>query len=276
MFKVGLMCSTLGVSRSGYYRWRKGEISSRAQENIELTEVIKAIHKKSRKTYGSPRIHRELMNRGIRCSKNRAARLMRRSGVRAKMSRHFKVTTRRDDTHQAAPNLLQQNFYVDRPNAVWVADITYIHTLEGFLYLATVMDLCSRKIVGWAMASHMKTSLVLAALRMAVRTRRPKAGLIHHSDRGSVYTSKAYQDELTKYGMKCSMSAKGDCYDNAVQESFYHTLKTECVNHERFMTRAEARSVIFDFIEVFYNRERMHSTLGYLSPEDFEQAKLAA
>jgi transposase InsO family protein len=201
---------------------------------------------------------------------------MREAGLAAKTKRRFKATTQSKHDLPVAPNLLNQNFSIDRPNAVWVSDITYIATEEGWLYLATTLDLFSRRIVGWAMEPHMKTDLVLASLRMAIGSRAPKPGLVHHSDRGSQYASKRYQEALKSAEMICSMSRKGNCYDNAVQESWYHSLKTELVFHERFKTRAEAISKIFEYIEVFYNRERLHSTLGYKSPAMFESEHLAA
>jgi len=201
---------------------------------------------------------------------------MKEAGLVAKTKRRFKATTQSKHNLPVAPNLLNQNFSVDRPNAAWVSDITYIDTEEGWLYLATTLDLFSRRVVGWAMEPHMKTDLVLASLRMAIDNRAPEPGLVHHSDRGSQYASKKYQEALKSAGMICSMSRKGNCYDNAVQESWYHSLKTELIFHERFKTRAEAISKIFEYIEVFYNRERLHSTLGYKSPAMFESEHQAA
>lgn len=222
-------------------------------------------------------MHASLKNaNGKPYSKNRIARLMRKNGIRAKTKRKFKATTLSKHNRPVAPNLLDQNFSIDRPNAVWVSDITYVPTGEGWLYLATTLDLFSRKVVGWAMDSHMKTDLVMAALRMAIQRRAIEPGLIHHSDRGVQYASQDFQDLLSSVGMVCSMSRKGNCYDNAVQESWYHTMKTELVYHEHFATRDEALAKIFQYIEVFYNRERLHSSLGYLAPAQFESKHLAA
>ena len=276
-FDVGRMCGTLKVSRGGFYEWMKRPPSAREQENAELVCKMKLIHKKCHETYGSPRMHASLKNaNGKPYSKNRIARLMRKNGIRAKTKRKFKATTLSKHNRPVAPNLLDQNFSIDRPNAVWVSDITYVPTGEGWLYLATTLDLFSRKVVGWAMDSHMKTDLVMAALRMAIQRRAIEPGLIHHSDRGVQYASQDFQDLLSSVGMVCSMSRKGNCYDNAVQESWYHTMKTELVHHEHFATRDEALAKIFQYIEVFYNRERLHSSLGYLAPAQFESKHLAA
>jgi len=235
-----------------------------------MTERISEIHKGSRSIYGAPRIHETLKARGIRCGLNRVARLMKEAGIRSKVKRKFKATTNSKHDHPIAPNLLNQDFKTYSPDAIWVSDITYIWTDEGWLYLATTMDLFSRAIVGWAMDSRMKSDLVVSALDMALNARMPARGLIHHSDRGVQYAAKPFQELLTANGIVCSMSRKGNCYDNAVQESFYHTLKTELVHHEHYLTRDQARASIFDYIEVFYNRERIHSTLGYVSPLQFE------
>ena len=276
MFEVGLMCMTLEVSRSGFYAWLGRDPSHRGQENAMIRMKMRDIHKRSRETYGSPRMQAALAAEGIHVSVNRVARLMREDGLCAKTKRRFKATTQSKHDLPVAENLLDQDFTIDRPNAVWVSDITYIPTDQGWLYLATTIDLYSRRVVGWAMEAHMKTDLVLAALAMAIGTRDPGPGLLHHSDRGSQYASKRYQKALKAAEMTCSMSRKGNCYDNAVQESWYHTLKTELVFHERFETRAEATSKIFEYIEVFYNRERLHSSLGYKAPAVFESERLAA
>jgi len=270
------MCQVLEVSRGGFYQWQRRAASQRELENAEIIRQMKIIHKRSRGTYGSPRMHAALAFKGIDCSLNRVARLMMQAGLRAKTKKRFKATTQSKHDLPIAPNLLAQEFSIDRPNAVWVSDITYIATDEGWLYLATTLDLFSRKVVGWAMEPHMKTDLVHAALTMAIDGRSPGPGVLHHSDRGSQYASKRYQEALKAAEMICSMSRKGNCYDNAVQESFYHTLKTELVFHERFMTRAEAKAKIFEYIEVFYNRDRLHSTLGYKSPAMFESEHQAA
>ena len=264
------MCSVLEVSRSGFYAWHKRGESPRQRANRRLTGLIVEIHKKSRGTYGSPRIHVELRARDERCGKNRVARLMREAEIRSKVRRKFRVTTDSSHSLPVAPNLLDQRFVATHPNEIWLADITYIPTDEGWLYLASILDLFSRAVVGWSMDSTLRTSLVLAALRMAIGRRMPGPGLIHHSDRGSQYASSEYQRLLNDHGILCSMSRKGNCYDNAVKESFFHTLKTELVHHERFRSRAAARASLFEYMEVFYNRERRHSSLGYLTPEEFE------
>jgi transposase InsO family protein len=260
----------LEVSRSGFYAWLKREESARSREDRRLLSEIKEIHKGSRGTYGVPRVHEELRTRGKRCGKNRVARLMRGAGLQSKVRRRFRKTTDSSHSRPVAPNLLEGKPVPERPNEVWVADITYIPTAEGWLYLASIMDLCSRLIVGWSMDATLKTSLVLGALRMALGRRSPGRGLIHHSDRGSQYASEAYQEVLREHGIACSMSRKGNCYDNAFKESFYHTLKTELVCHERYPSRTAARASVFDYIEVFYNRERRHSSIGYHTPSEFE------
>ena len=270
------MCTTLEVSRSGFYAWlRRGE-SRRSRENRRLTELIREEHERSRRTYGSPRIHAALKARGETCGLNRVARLMQVAGIRSKVKRKFKKTTNSAHTRPVAPNLVAQDFTTSAPNQVWVSDITYIPTDEGWLYLASTMDLFSRAIVGWSMSSTMPASLVVNALRMAIDRRSPPAGMIHHSDRGVQYAAHAFQDLLDRHGIVCSMSGKGNCYDNAVKESFFHTLKTELCDHEHYRTREQARASIFEYIEAFYNRQRLHSTLGYLSPVDFEIQQHAA
>jgi len=270
-FSVKRMCQALGVGRSGYYAWRKRGTSRRERENQALVKQIEAVHQSSRQTYGSPRIHNELKQKGIACSKNRVARLMRRHGIvgTAPKKRH-PVTTQRQPGACAAPNLLNRDFSADAPNQKWVTDITYIDTAEGWLYLALVLDLFSRQVVGWAMADHMETSLVEDALRMALARRHPSPGWMHHSDQGKQYTSHAYQNHLSAHHCQVSMSRVGDCYDNATMESFIATLKKECA-YGQFATQAQARTTIFEYIEVWYNRQRLHSSLGYLSPVKFEQ-----
>lgn len=230
------------------------------------------MHKISRGTYGSPRITRALKKKGIVCGKNRVARLMRDNGITGKTKRKYKATTNSKHNYPVAENLINQNFNIDRPNQIWVADITYIPTDEGWLYLAAIEDLFQRKIVGWAMNSTMTRQLTLDALRQAVKRYRPPAGLIHHSDRGSQYASHEYQQALRDYQFITSMSRKGNCYDNACMESFFGTLKLELIYGNRFKTRAEARQAVFEYIEVFYNRIRLHSSLGYMSPLEYEQA----
>ena len=261
----------LGVTQSGYYAWAKRGPSQRAKTNEKLLEEIKDVFKESRQTYGSPRVHQALRQQGIGCSRNRVARLMRLNGIQARRRRpKFPKTTWRRQGALAAPNLLKQNFNILWPNQTWVSDITYIDTAEGWLYLAAVMDLFARPIVGWAMADHMESSLVEAAFKMAVQHRSPQVGWIHHSDQGSQYTSHDFRELLSKAGCLQSNSSVGNCYDNAVAESFFSTLKVECA-YQQFETRAQAQSVIFEYIEVWYNRKRLHSSLGYLSPERFEQ-----
>jgi len=230
------------------------------------------VHKISRGTYGSPRITRALKKKGIVCGKNRVARLMHDNGITGKTKRKYKATTNSKHNYPVAENLINQNFNIDRPNQIWVADITYIPTDEGWLYLAAIEDLFQRKIVGWAMNSTMTRQLTLDALRQAVKRYRPPAGLIHHSDRGSQYASHEYQQALRDYQFITSMSRKGNCYDNACMESFFGTLKLELIYGNRFKTRAEARQAVFEYIEVFYNRIRLHSSLGYMSPLEYEQA----
>jgi putative transposase len=247
------------------------KVSKRQQENAELLKAIEAIFVKSRQTYGSPRIHATLLAQGFRCSRPRVARLMKQVGIAAKMRRLFKRTTRVDNKALAAPNLLQQDFTALQPNQKWVSDISYVRTLEGWLYVAVVLDLFSRKVVGLSMGESLQTSLVLQALQQACHRRQPQAGLLHHSDKGCQYTSNAFQTLLKQQDIVCSMSGTGNCFDNAAMESFFHTLKTECVYFERYETRAQAKASIFEYVEMFYNNERRHSTLGYLSPGDFEQ-----
>lgn len=276
-FEITVMCRVLQVSRSGYYAWRRRPVSGREMANQKLTQQIEEIHQQSRQTYGSPRIQAELADQGVKCGPNRVARLMQEAELQAKQSRQFKVTTT-DSAHNypVAPNLLARNFQANRANEKWLADITYIPTAEGWLYLAAVMDLYSRRIVGWAMGESLERGLPLAALQMALDTRQPLPGLLHHSDRGSQYASDDYQAVLTKSQMQVSMSRTGNCYDNAPMESFFGTLKTELVYHCHYATRAEAKTAIFEYIEVFYNRFRRHSALGYQSPVVFEQSAMTA
>tara|TARA_B100001964_G_scaffold234571_1_gene293399 strand:- start:1171 stop:2034 length:864 start_codon:yes stop_codon:yes gene_type:complete len=275
-FGVERMCRVLGVSKSGYYSYDKRYKSNREQENELLLEQIRRIHKKSRQTYGSPRITDELYDNNIRCSKNRVARLMRENGIMAKMKRKFKVTTHSRHTHPVADNLLQQKFTTGGVNKVWVSDITYIWTSEGWLYLSAILDLFSRRIIGWGVSKRLTSNLVTNALRQAIWQRKAEKGLVFHSDRGSQYASSACRDTLKKHGMLQSMSGKGNCYDNAVIESFFHTLKTEMVYFERFRSRSEAKQSIFEYIEVFYNRQRKHSAINYKSPAEFENMAIVA
>ena len=265
------MCNVLDVSPSGYYAWRKRPPSAREMANRELTEKIKAEFDKSGETYGSPRIYQVMRKLGLMCSQNRVARLMRAAGLRAKQTKRHKTTTKRNKADRAAPNRLNRDFQADRPDQKWLADITYIPTWEGWLYLAAIMDLYSRRIIGWAMSARMTTDLTLAALEMAIRQRRPEPGLIHHSDQGSQYTDRRYQAVLKAHGILPSMNGAGSWYDNAPMESFFGTLKSEHVHHCWYRTRDEASPDLFYYIEGFYNRRRLHSSLGYESPEVYEQ-----
>nr|WP_018268918.1 IS3 family transposase [Bradyrhizobium elkanii] len=270
-YPVTLLCDVLGVSPAGYYAWRSRPESRRSAANRDLVDDIRRVHRDTRGRYGSPRIHVELKAQGRGASRGRIERLMRRHGIRAIMARPRRVRTT-DSRHDLpiAPNLLDRNFIATAPNQIWLADITYIETDQGWLYLAAVMDLYSRRIVGWAMAEHLRADLPLAALRMAISAQRPSAGLIHHSDRGVQYASADYRKLMQSAGLRASMSRKGDCYDNAPMESFFHTLKTELVHHRQYQTRAEAQRDIFAFIEGFYNRTRRHSAIGYISPIEME------
>ena len=265
------MCQILEVSRSGYYAWATRPESNRKKLNRELLERIKKIHKASRETYGSPRVAKALNNGGIKCGKNRVAKLMRENNITAKTKRKFRATTYSKHSYPVAQNILNQDFRATKPNQIWVADITYIPTDEGWLYLAAIVDLYQRKVVGWAMASTLTKQLCIDALNQAIGRNRPPRGLIHHSDRGVQYASNEYKSLLKSNGIIQSMSRKGNCYDNACMESFFGSLKTELIYFTRFKSRAEARLAIFEYIEVFYNRIRLHSKLGYRSPVDFEK-----
>ena len=266
-YPVRVLCDVLGVSPAGYYAWRRRPESRRTAANRDLVGDIQQVHREAHGRYGSPRIHAELRAQGRGASRGRIERLMRRHGIRAIMARPRRVRTT-DSRHDfpIAPNLLERNFTATASNRIWLADITYVETDQGWLYLATVLDLYSRKIVGWAMCDHLRADLPLAALRMAISAQRPDAGLIHHSDRGVQYASAEYRKVVQSAGFQASMSRKGDCYDNAPMESFFHTLKTELVHHRKYATRAEATRDIFAYIEGFYNRTRRHSAIGYISP----------
>ncbi len=276
MFNVGRMCALLNVSRSGFYSWLTRPESRRSIGNRALEDKIRVLHAASHGIYGSPKIHRDLTDEGIRCGRNRVARIMREAGIRSRTKKKFKATTNSRHNLPVAPNLLNQEFTVDAPDRTWVGDITYIHTREGWLYLAVLIDLFNRKVVGWSASSRMTRQLTIDALQMALDHRRPAPGLIHHSDRGSQYASGDYQKLLTKHQMICSMSRKGNCYDNAVAESFFRLLKTEWVNHHRYLSRSEATSSLFYYIEIFYNRKRRHSVLDYATPQEYETFPLAA
>lgn len=272
-FGVAAPCRVLEVSSSGYYAWLKHTPSQRQQRREKLLNEIRRVHAASRRVYGSPRVFKELQERGVTTCENTVAKLMRETHIHAKTARKFvPKTTDSQHAYAVADNLLDREFAAEEPNQKWVADITYIPNGEGRLYVAAVLDLFSRKVVGWSMADHMRAELVEDALRMALKRRRPAEGVLHHSDRGVQYACKAYRDMLDAYGCVCSMSRTGNCYDNAAMESFWSTLKRELVYHEQYTTRQEARLSIFEYIEVFYNRVRRHSSLGYVSPEVFEAA----
>jgi transposase InsO family protein len=269
-FSVGHMCQVLSVARSAFYAWKKRVPSQREHDNQALIEHIRRIHKLSRKAYGSPRVYFQLKKQGLSCSPKRVARLMRQDGLKGRRKYRKVRTTDSQHGFPVAENVLNREFEAEKPNQKWVADITYIPTDEGWLYLAGVLDLYSRKIVGWSMSNLIDADLVEKALRMAYYQRQPEQGLLHHSDRGSQYASHQIRDLLATSHTQASMSRKADCWDNAVMESFWGTLKNEWVHHQKYKTRAEAKTDIFEYIEGFYNTFRLHSTLGYLSPVEFE------
>ena len=269
-FPVRLMCRALNVSSAGYYAWAGRPESARAIANSTLLVEIRAIHETSRRTYGSPSVWDALQKRGHRVGENRVARLMRAQGIRAKTVKKWRATTDSGHRLPVAANTLNRRFSVNEPNRVWAGDITYVWTAEGWLYLAVVLDLFSRQVIGWAMGQRLTVDLAEAALTMALWRRKPKHGLLHHSDRGSQYAATGYRQILGDHGIECSMSRKGNCWDNACVESFFGTLKKELIHHRRYVTREEAKQEIFEYIEVFYNRMRRHSTLGYYSPAEFE------
>jgi putative transposase len=271
LWRLRRMCRVLRVSRAGYFAWRRRPTSRHGDEDQALSTRIQLIHQQSRTTYGSPRVHRELQAQGMPVSRKRVARLMRESGIQVRPKARFVTTTDSKHGLPVAPNLLQQDFTATAPNHRWVTDITYVLTGEGWLYVAAIMDLYSRRVVGWAMGNRIDRSLVLAALDMAVKQRRPSSGLLHHSDRGSQYASHDYRTALAEHGIRASMSRRACCYDNAVIESFWHTLKGELIHRHRYQTRNQATQAIFEYIEVFYNRLRRHSSIGYVSPEEFER-----
>ena len=274
-FQVCMMCSLLSVSRSGYYAWKHRPPSGREQSGRLLAAEIKRVFDDEKGRAGAPRIARRLEDEGKSAGRHRVARIMRDNGWRAKAARKYKATTNSKHSLPVAPNLLEQNFMADKPDQKWVSDITYIWTDEGWLYLAVVLDLYSRRVIGWAIAERMTATLVCDALIMALWHRKMPTGVIVHSDRGSQYCSSAYQKLFRKYKLICSMSKKGDCYDNAAMESWNHSFKVEAVHGERFKTRSEAKYQVFEYIEVYYNRKRLHSKLGYLSPIAFETKKVA-
>ena len=269
VYRVATMCRVLGVSPSGYYAWRQRSPSQRARSDAELVARIRTLHERSRGTYGVPRIHAELTAEGTRASRKRIARLMQAAGLEGVSRRRHVRTTVRDRQARRAPDLVERDFAADGPDRLWVADITYIPTWAGFLYLAVVVDSWSRRVVGWAMATHLRTELVLEALNMALWQRRPEA-VIHHSDQGTQYTSIGFGQRCREAGVRPSMGSVGDCYDNALCESFFATLECELLDRRRFRTQAEARMAVFEFLEGWYNPHRRHSALGYLSPAEFE------
>lgn len=270
---IVVQCDVLQVTRSGYYAWRKQPLSASAQRREELTAQIREVHAASHCNYGSPRVHKQLQAEGHGCNRKTVAKCMQQAGIQAKSQKKFRVTTTDSKhAHPVAGNLLNREFEPAGANQAWTGDITHIPTQEGWLYLATVEDLYTRKIVGWSMSERIDSRLVVDALQMAIERQAPDAGLLAHSDRGVQYASEHYQELLAKQGITCSMSRKANCWDNAPMESFFATLKKELVHHEKYATRAEARQSIFEYIEAFYNRVRLHSSLGYVSPEQFEQS----
>ena len=269
-YPVRSACALLGISRSGYYAWRNRKPSQREHCNQILINHIHQVYKQSRKIYGSPRVHAQLIKQGIGCNQKTVAKYMRQNGLKGQRKYRKVVTTNSKHEFPVAPNLLKREFQAERPDQKWVGDITYIRTAEGWLYLAGVLDLFSRKLVGWEMSSTIDADLVEKALRMALYQRQPIFGLLHHSDRGSQYASHQIRNILAANKIQVSMSRRGDCYDNAVMESFFGTLKNEWVHHQKYQTRSQARTDIFHYIEGFYNTVRLHSSLGYLSPNEFE------
>ena len=273
-YPISLLCRILKVSRSGYYGWKDRSPSKRDSENAALTEKIREIHNRSRRIYGYPRVHAELRALGVRCSRKRVARLMRKAGLQGCIRGHRKRTTRRDERAAPAPDLIGRNFAASAPDKVWMADITYVSTREGFVYLAFILDVYSRRVVGWSMAHHLRAELVIDALEMALQRRKPEAGLVHHSDRGVQYTSLSFAKRLEEASVVPSMGRAGSALDNAISESFVASLKCELLHGHRFPSREAARIAIFDYIEGFYNRVRRHSSLSYLSPDEYEQATI--
>jgi putative transposase len=276
-YPVRLLCRVVGVAASGFYAWLRRGPSRREQQDRSLADRIAAVFAASRRTYGSPRVHAELRAEGIRVSRKRVARLMREGGLAATIRRRFPRTTNSDHGRPVAPNLLEQKFTAEQPDTVWLADISYIATGEGWLYLAAIKDMATREIVGWSMSDSLEAGSACAALRMAIQRRQPPTGLIHHSDRGVQYAGSEYQKLLTRHGLRGSMSRRGNCYDNAPMESFFGSLKNELVHRTTFPTRAAARQALFDYLEIFYNRRRRHSGVGFLTPaQAYEQMAKAA
>ena len=273
-YPVLMLCRVLKVSRSGYYAWKERSPSRRSVEDSALTDEIRKIHQRSRETYGYPRVHAELRSVGVECGRRRVARLMREAGLRGCIRGHRRSTTRRHGHGAAAPDLVDRRFLAASPDRLWLADITYIPTREGFLYLSFVLDACSRRVVGWSMANHLRTELVVDALEMALWRRNPPSGVIHHSDRGSQYTALSFTKRLGQAGVFPSMGRIGSALDNAMAESFVSTLKAESVGSHLFESQEEARVAIFEYIEGFYNPTRRHSSIGYMSPAGYEQAMM--
>jgi putative transposase len=273
-FPIQLMCRMLGVWRSGYYDWRDRPPSRRSREDTALTEKVREIHRRSRETYGSPRVHAELRALGTRCGRKRVERLMQEAGLRGCVRGRRKRTTRRSGRAVVAKDLLQRSFAATQIDKVWVADITYVATREGFLYLAFILDVHSRRIVGWAMENHLRTEIVVDALQMAIWRRKPAPGLVHHSDQGVQYTALSFSERLREVGITPSMGRTGSALDNAMAESFVSTLKAELVSRMEFPTRQAAKTAIFEYLETFYNTRRLHSSLGYRSPADFEEDRM--
>jgi putative transposase len=269
---VSTLCRVLCVGRSGYYAWLERDESKHSKDDRRLAVEIRAVFAEKKKRYGSPRVYRELRTKGVCVGRHRVARLMSEQKLRARPRRKFVKTTESNHGLPTPPNLLDRKFTVEEPDRVWAADVTYLPTLEGWLYLAVVLDLFSRLVVGWALSEHNDEALTLAALQMAIDQRQPAPGLMHHSDRGTTYASGEYQDRLAKHGFVCSMSRKGNCWDNAVVESFFSTLDIECENGEMFSSRSAARREVTEYILGFYNPTRLHSSLGYMSPMEFERA----
>jgi transposase InsO family protein len=269
-WSVEALCDALGVSRSGYYAWKARPVSEREKADARLAVDIAATHQASRGTYGSPRVHSDLRARGVRVGKKRVERIMKEKGIAAKRKRRFRRTTDSNHADPIAPNIVERCFEVELPNKVWVTDVTYVWTLEGWLYLAAILDLYSRRVVGWAASDANDRELALEALRRALKNRPAGPGLVHHSDRGSPYASGDYRAALAEHGLIPSMSRRGDCWDNAVAESFFATIKGELIDHERYTTRALAIASIGDYIDCFYNTRRRHSSIGYLSPIEYE------
>ena len=268
--RVTIMCAALAVSRSGYYAWLRRGVSGRELANRRLLMEIRVVYQASRRVYGYRKVHRALLAKGVHCSRNRVARLMREAGLRSKRRRRYRVTTQSKHRRPLAPNRLARQFTAKTPNEKWLTDITYVRTRQGWLYLAAVLDLFSRRVVGWAMEPYLTDKLTIKALQMALTNRQPPAGLLHHSDRGSQYASGDYQQLLADAQALASMSRTGNAYDNAPMESFFASLKTELIHHRRYQSRQQAKSDIFEFIEVFYNRQRLHAAIGYKSPAEFE------